>query len=361
MNPKQHFEGIDGLRGIAAIAVILFHLYPHSIINLGWAGVDFFFVISGFLITNILINQKDNRNYFKVFYIRRSIRIFPVYFLVVTPFLFLFIMKDGLNLNIISYFLYFQNFTAIYNDYLPFLGHTWSLAIEEQFYLIFPVIVYFTPIKKLKFTFILLIFLSILLRWYFAYKEFHIYFQSTMLFSRADSLLFGGLLPVLYIEKEKIDKMIAILKRNLIIGIVLLIIFIAWQVAFLGSENFLKDFGNNNLKANTVGQFKFTILGLIFSAIVGIVAYDNSLITLNIKRILESKILKDLGKISYGLYLFHYPILNLTRYLSIKLGVSPQWYIIIFINLLFTIIVSKISWKFFEEPILRLKSKFNYN
>ena len=127
----QYFKGIDGLRGLAAISVIIFHVMPILIFKLGWIGVDLFFVISGFLITNILINNKYSKNYFLNFYARRALRIFPLYFLIVIPIVTWIVISDGIDLNIISYIFYFQNFTGIIYGYVPWLNHTWSLAIEE--------------------------------------------------------------------------------------------------------------------------------------------------------------------------------------------------------------------------------------
>src|SRR5688572_13459000 len=139
---SDYYEGLNGIRAIAVISVMLFHFYPSGIFLFGWMGVDLFFVLSGFLITNILLKNKYSNNYFKNFYIRRAIRIFPIYYIVVIPLLVLnIVFKSNDYWGVSSYLFYFQNFTAISRDYLHGLQHTWTLAIEEQFYLFFPFIV----------------------------------------------------------------------------------------------------------------------------------------------------------------------------------------------------------------------------
>ncbi|MGY0038929.1 acyltransferase family protein [Pedobacter sp. NJ-S-72] len=152
INAPKYFSGFNGLRAIAVLLVVLiFHgkiIFP-GMYN-GWIGVDLFFVISGFLITNILVKQKGTTNFFSNFYLRRSIRIFPLYYIVLlVAMLILYLIKRDQLTDLSYYFFYVQNIRAISTEkYISLLAHTWSLCIEEQFYLVWPVIVYFCPLKK---------------------------------------------------------------------------------------------------------------------------------------------------------------------------------------------------------------------
>jgi peptidoglycan/LPS O-acetylase OafA/YrhL len=157
--PKRIPE-LDGIRGFAILLVLCYHyiavpipvnarpelLFIRQILSNAWSGVDLFFVLSGFLITGILIDHRDAGNYFKVFYIRRINRIFPLYYFFLILFLVLQRWESQLgfvsenlfdnSLPIFPYFLYLQNFVmAVRGDYgNEFLAMTWSLAVEEQFY-----------------------------------------------------------------------------------------------------------------------------------------------------------------------------------------------------------------------------------
>src|SRR5213594_314733 len=161
-----HIPALDAVRGVAILLVLIFHFssYGHGLApsplfidrlyylmsRAGWIGVDLFFVLSGFLITGILYDAKESDHYFRNFYVRRVLRIFPLYygaliiFLVVLPWLApgnaeLQLMKR----DAIWYWTYLSNVRTAYNGWPGFgaIGHFWSLAVEEQFYLIWPVIV----------------------------------------------------------------------------------------------------------------------------------------------------------------------------------------------------------------------------
>ncbi|WP_157807030.1 acyltransferase family protein [Algoriphagus formosus] len=150
---------LDGLRALAFILVFLYHT-ESSIFPFGWIGVDLFFVLSGFLITRILISSLDSnislKKYLKVFYTRRILRIFPLYyltvifFIIVFPFLSQFFQTstnhNGLADDLIWFIIYFQNFIIGFRgEYFNpgFLNHFWTLSIEEHFYLFWPFILYF--------------------------------------------------------------------------------------------------------------------------------------------------------------------------------------------------------------------------
>lgn len=140
---------------------------------MGWLGVSFFFVLSGFLITRILIESKSGNNFFSNFYIRRSLRIFPLYYLYI---LVIFIYCTYLGIqdtqNWLYYIFYVQNYTMAWNGfmYVPGqeFGHTWSLAVEEQFYLLWPLVVFFCNRKWIFISAIILSCVAIASRFYLA-------------------------------------------------------------------------------------------------------------------------------------------------------------------------------------------------
>ena len=168
----QRNPELDGLRGIAILLVMSFHYINNQLLHttnpvgtklafitsFGWVGVDLFFVLSGFLIGSILIRNKESVNYFSTFYIRRIVRILPNYFL----FLLLFFVLSSSPYFSTNYFLtgnnvipgwsYFLMANNLYMAYLKNLGNdslsvTWSIGVEEQFYLIFPLVIYFVGNK----------------------------------------------------------------------------------------------------------------------------------------------------------------------------------------------------------------------
>ena len=167
---RGHIPALDGVRGLAILLVIAFHArvvfgstaeIPYlgfRLLGLGWSGVDLFFVLSGFLITGILLDSCESPTYFRTFYLRRVLRIFPLYFaylfliLVVARFTWLAISGTDLwqSTNPWWYFTYLLNWKADhgYNDHV--LGHLWSLAIEEQFYMVWPAVVWLAPRRHLQ-------------------------------------------------------------------------------------------------------------------------------------------------------------------------------------------------------------------
>lgn len=158
---RHHLQELDGLRGFAILLVLCSHLVSlppggrspfvdrlvGMILGLGWVGVDLFFVLSGFLITGILVQSRGGPHYFRNFYARRSLRIFPLYylFLAIATFISPLLLSPESILTLPKehawvYWLYLSNFGGKPSEAF---AHTWSLAVEEQFYLVWPAIVFF--------------------------------------------------------------------------------------------------------------------------------------------------------------------------------------------------------------------------
>lgn len=129
------------MRAYAAFGVLAFHLNI-PLFKYGWIGVNAFFMLSGFLITNILLESVDSENFFKTFYARRALRIFPIYYLALS-FVVAYAIFGNKSIEDLNYYIFYvQNYKLAWNnwniDFPPLFNHTWSLALEEQFYLVFP-------------------------------------------------------------------------------------------------------------------------------------------------------------------------------------------------------------------------------
>jgi|tagenome__1003787_1003787.scaffolds.fasta_scaffold20907093_3 peptidoglycan/LPS O-acetylase OafA/YrhL len=140
---------LDAVRGVAILMVVLFHYFPTPLTNFGWTGVNLFFILSGFLIGGILIDYQASSKYYSTFYARRAFRIVPLYALDVA----LFAILVGLDQPLWHYATFIQNFTwSAHGDVGPgWMAPTWSLAIEEQFYLLLPLIVRVTGFRRLPY------------------------------------------------------------------------------------------------------------------------------------------------------------------------------------------------------------------
>jgi peptidoglycan/LPS O-acetylase OafA/YrhL len=141
--------------------------------------------------------------------------------------------------------------------------------------------------------------------------------------------------------------------------LVVFFFFFIWQANVLnGISNLFDDFGNNNLRNNVIGQFKFTLLSLIFASVIGTLAYSNLSFVKGILNFLEIGILKNLGKISYGLYLYHIPIHKIVKF-CVSQCYENSLLVTPLLTLLLTIFISVISWRYFEKPLLELKTRFS--
>ena len=341
--------------------VILSHFYV-TYINLTffWVSIDLLFTLSGLLITGILIETKDSPNYFKNFYIRRALRIFPLYYLIIFIFLFfiLFITKRPETLKYftdhVGYFLFYcQNWYFIKNG-IPqggHLNHTWSLAVEEQIYVFWPLLIF---LCKNKYDLIWLCISTLLFSLLFRILYIHFIispntidpydvFQNT--FCRIDSFAAGSLLYCLL--RFKID---FLNKKNA------MILFLITSLLF-----FIFGFMDNNFKFTGyyISHFGYTLMGLNFMTCL---YFSLTCGNKYLNNILQNSILVYIGKISYSLYIFHCFILILLtptfNNILKKLSGHNNNLIAITLCLIVTFLISALSYNFFEKPIIKLKRKF---
>ncbi len=304
--PPRRIPALDGVRGVAILMVVAYHYvaipihqspspllqWLRHLLSRGGTGVDLFFVLSGFLIGRILIHYREARNYYRVFYIRRVARIFPAYYELLLLFLGLrwlsqrfSLLDPALFVNPISfeaYLLYGQNLAMILHGTFgnEFLAITWSLAIEEQFYLFLPWLVRVTSPKRFPWVTLGFLGLPLLLRSTLGGDGKFYGFMLTPW--RFDALFFGVLLAVLESRARLQGRW-----KKILPWVFLLLTGRFFYLSFsepLGSTNHL--FFNALLYA--------TLLAWILSAEQGRMA-----------RLFQKAWLRKIGTVSYGIYLFH--------------------------------------------------------
>jgi peptidoglycan/LPS O-acetylase OafA/YrhL len=347
---------LDSLRALAAIVVLFFHLDPLRYFP-GWSGVDLFFVLSGYLITSILLKSGDSPGFFRNFYARRSLRIWPIYYLTVlvlvaaNPFL-----PWPVSLADLPYVLtYTQNITLYWHKYPPpsdpALDHTWTLSIEEQFYLIWPALVIWTGRKRLVPLCLLTISLALACR--SSYNFFLPTLDERLLFARCDGFALGGLLASLLGEGGWAVRQRgwASLAMGSAIGLALL--YLVWGSRTYSALVFI-GLPTPIWPAETI--FAFAIL---YAGIIGLVALHSGSRWLGLLRL---RGLVYLGQISYGLYLYHYVIywiIDGCHHRPDSLRTAQPWQTQAY-KLAATLAVAILSWHLIERPILSWKDRFRY-
>ncbi len=335
----NHVKGLDTLRVFAVLFVILDHwgindsipflaFLKNYIVPGGQAGVDLFFVLSGFLITGILLaaknadNPQPNLTIIKNFMIRRVLRIFPIYYLLI--FLLLAINYHGIRAHAWYYLTYTTNILFFRQGAWGVMPHTWSLCVEEQFYLLWPWLILFTNKKYLSYLFVAAITTGIISS-YITSDIMNRPCQPVLVFDCIGCLALGGFYAYARTETIRCQRFEKVLFP---IFIVCLIINIHWII-----------FPGDGFWHKTTTQFRM-VHGVIALQII-IAIFNNRSKRLR-RYLLENSTLNFIGKISYGIYLYHYllnPLPDLVRAL-----------------LLLPICI--LSYKFIEQPLLNLKNKF---
>lgn len=367
---KGYNRALDGLRGFFLLFVVMYHFYPgFFIVKLGWTGVDGFFVLSGYLITGILYDTLNHDKYWSNFFMRRVLRIFPLYYgvillLVCSMLMFpVFFAEKGVDVNWffsnqIWYWLYIINWKMFMENskLLVFISHFWSLAIEEQFYLIWPfVLMLFRRINLHRLPMYLLssIAFIIVFRFIFIfvldYEGFGLY---AFTIARIDALIIGAIIAVGLRNKEYKG----MFERNTIwVFVASLCIFFLGMILSHSTSPF-----------SIFNQvFGYTNIAIIYGCIIVFCTCDNKIFHF-FRKITESKVLVFFGKYSYSQYVFHLMFFLLfgdivLSFLS-DMGLSPMSADLVMplIILFITIAASLWSWYSFERKFLKLKSNFQY-
>lgn len=254
----KHIKSLDGARGLAVLLVMLFHLHTPGF-AFGWAGVPLFFCLSGFLITGILNSKKDLKfsSYIRTFLVNRSLRIFPLFYayLIVN---FLLLIALGNNHDGYMWFiLYLQNYYIGMFGHSPgVLGHTWTLAVEEQFYWIWPLVIFFVAKKYQTKIFITLVMLSLISRpVIYGMTDHSPYMINVTLISCADMLILGALFARIK------DEVYAVQTAKVMFCLGLL------ATAFAFKSVGYTSFWDPGLWAGKC-WYLFTALGMVFSSLI---------------------------------------------------------------------------------------------
>jgi peptidoglycan/LPS O-acetylase OafA/YrhL len=358
----KYIKGFDTLRALAVFFVIIEHWGPfftqHSfpqyvktaLVENGQFGVNLFFVLSGFLITSILLNEKLKNKHgqeftiIKNFFIRRILRIFPIYYLVIIIcclFGYTFVQEH------IWYFLtYTSNILPYATNEPNVLSHTWSLAVEEQFYLIWPWLIILINRKYLKHVMVLAIIVGIVSKYIAVYVLHHRF--PVLVFNCFDSFGIGGMYAYIRLNRETCIKF----ERNFRIVFPFLL-FLAWRMTPFGG-------------APVVVIYARTLDSLIALALIMFVINNQSEWMRNC--VLENKTLNFIGKISYGIYLYHYTlgpgydsfIADYAKTHPAMPAILSNFYFSYCVKSALLILVCWLSFRLIEEPILKLKKRFQY-
>ena len=376
ISSSKRIPALDGLRGIAILLVLIAHSFLGiSFVNptlnwcvhmtrLSWSGVDLFFVLSGFLIGGILLDARDSQNYFKTFYIRRAYRILPVYGLVLALAWLTFQAGQigwlqGAWAEIFSgkikwwtFFTFTQNiFMAMAGPYVgrASLSQTWSLAVEEQFYLTLPLLIRYASRRTIKLVVVGFIVGAALLR---VFLMFHFsngaYASYVLMPCRADALGFGVLSAILVRDEQ------------------------AW--CWLGSHRIwlygaagLLGFGLLLICLSSFEVFstmlygtEYSILALFYTSwlLIAVTGEDGF-----VKAVLCNAPLMKLGLIAYGTYLMHRFFLHAFHLGLASVFTSASVAYSLFSCLLgigVTLLIAQVSWTWFEKPLVRRGHHYHY-
>ncbi len=368
MTRTGHIPALDGLRGVAIILVLLHHLTIYrpasgldrwiaSVPLLGWCGVDLFFVLSGFLITGILIDSRGGHRYFANFYARRTLRIFPLYYLVVFLALQVLPLWPRLHEVLVGpypipprlpYWLYLTNFSIADRGFVHgLLDVAWSLAIEEQFYLIWPLVVWLCPPRWLWAICAALIALEPVARNLALARGADTTAVYVVTWFRLDGLATGALLAWL-VRRDWLATLVPWAPTVALAGLVGIVMVVI-------------DGGDSWWWQPAMQRVGYSLLALTAGgALVMAIAPGDGIW----QRMMSAGWLRAFGKYSYCLYLIHLPVMRALREWIFDPGdysMFAPW----LGQALFYVVATApafglawVSWRVFEAPILSLKSRF---
>jgi peptidoglycan/LPS O-acetylase OafA/YrhL len=367
---QTYFPTLDGLRAVAFLMVFTFHYLQ---LPWGWAGVDIFFVLSGFLITGILFDSRDEPHRIRNFYVRRTLRIFPLYYGVILLLVLLYpIFHWEWNWHWLAWPLYVGNFLRGHRPFLvrsplemladfqplsrtfpsvqPYLGHFWSLCVEEQFYLVWPCVVFLVRDRRKLLTLCLAcVVVCPLARTLGSHTLPQFMLDQEVLYRwtpfRIDALLLGGALALT--RRGPSPWRLLVLAR---IGFAALT---GAALLWLASNPYARHGGLGYVYPAWKMTWGLSFIDL-FAASILIMALEPRSIA---SRILSLRPLRWLGRISYGAYVFH-DIFN-PQILRFVMSHTGHYRLpTAAIGLSITVLLAWASFRWFETPFIRLKDRF---
>lgn len=329
---------LDGVRGLAAALILCYHVTHQAVPAWGWAGVDIFFVLSGYLITTIILKNQGSLKFLLAFYARRGLRIWPIYYSLIV---FCLCTSQSFQDSAYYYLTYTQEIPRYWGGIMPgftALQHTWTLAIEEQFYLIWPLLVLLVKRRWVGHLSLLVVISSISAR--------AIGVHWWLLAARADGFALGGFLAAFFVDPITDRAKRLALTWAYILGSSGLV---------LAAANIRGDLGDiNDSIGSPISVTASTFLA--FAAIATIVCFKGR----RFLAPLRFAPLQYIGTISYGLYLYHQTVIFHILPKSNILGLSdgPSLWVA---QVGLSIVIASLSWQFFERPILRFKTLVPYS
>lgn len=373
-DPSFRYPALDGLRGFAAVAVVFNHLGPQSITDgqwgmlpitwgaqFGWAGVDLFFVLSGFLITGILIENRTAPNYFAAFYTHRALRILPVYLIlliintIVIPVFFpAFFATMSAPGSLWPHWLFLTSLWLINSHigmaWVTYLGPTWSLSIEEQFYLVWAPVVRWLNNRQLCTLALLVLVACISLRC-FLLIGFDLRYTSQIFFftlTHLDGLCVGILLRLAFNSPQSRPALTAFARYWWIwTALVVAMFVIDGQI---GRPNVSSAYQPLTIRIG------FTAIAVMFAAVIA----HGILIDGWVRFIFDWKVLRRLGSYSYFMYLFHWTVGNLAARAIISWIGNPGPLWIFVLQFILTFAAAHLSFIAIERPAMNLRRRFPF-
>jgi peptidoglycan/LPS O-acetylase OafA/YrhL len=367
--PGKHVPALDGVRGLAILWVVPYNALevlsapPAGPIHLfamlahpGWVGVQLFFALSGFLITGGLLDTRQSKNYFRAFYARRALRILPLYYIVLLGLLLLtaFIAPPGelhsRLRNQIWLWTFLSNWTKPLGLDLEGFGHFWSLAVEEQFYLLWPFAVYRLDARRLFHACLWISLGALLVRCAMAASGVSPEAIYSFTVCRMDALALGAAGAALL----RIPGWPSMARARLIpAGWIAVALFLAGAVLTRG-------YATGTLACETLG---YTILAFSSAVLVTGVALARSSRPGPLVAVLQSAPLRSLGRYSYAMYVLHFPIHELIGVPLLRsmmpLGIPPGLALVYGIGMIpVSYVLAILSYHTLEKHFLKLKSRF---
>lgn len=345
----NHIPALDGIRAVAVSLVVIFHVLPLSLTG-GFLGVDIFFVLSGYLITLLLLQEFKicGGIHFRYFYLRRALRLIPAFFLLVCTYLicsYVFTtswdeFSPHAESGVISFF-YLANWARAF-DWYPatnYLSHTWSLAIEEQFYLFWPVCLVFLArlFRRIEWGVILGAVCLLVATWGWRYYLLDAGASYSRVYNgldtRMDALMFGALAAAFYCAKKPSDRYLRYISP------VITLIALALVVGMVMTSHW---------DARVLYVWQLPVIHIACAIAIFNLSHARGLVAV----LLSQKPLVYIGRISYGVYLWHFPVLVVLAAFDWT-GVS-----LLGATFICTLIIASASYYALELPALKLKRKF---